>query len=125
MDQGQVSDRRHAPAARELPRVAVLIGESIELLDVAEGQSGLRLHPVAQAEIERPVALGIERAERQGVLRLLSQVARRRHVHGQSMVGAPDNEDPRLFLRNRDDYGVQSDDHRRAAFAEDRLALEQ
>src|SRR5688572_18703464 len=48
---------------RALP---VTVAERVELLDVADGQPGLRPDPAAQAQLERRIAVGIEEAEGQG-----------------------------------------------------------
>ena len=45
---------------RALP---VTVAERVELLDVADGQPGLRPNPAAQAQLQCPVAVGIEQAE--------------------------------------------------------------
>ena len=45
---------------RALARVAVPIGERVELLHVAELEARLLAHPGPQAELERPVAGGVE-----------------------------------------------------------------
>ena len=44
---------------------AAAVAEGVELLDIADVEAGLLLHPAAQRKLERAVAGRIERAERQ------------------------------------------------------------
>ena len=57
-------------------RAAAAIAERVELFDIAKVRARLRLHPFAQADLERAVRERIERAGRQ---RRLLRAARLRH----------------------------------------------
>ena len=46
-------------------RMAAAVAEGVELLDIADGEPGLRLDPGAQADLEGAVRQRIERTERQ------------------------------------------------------------
>src|SRR3546814_20324003 len=65
-NQGEIADGDDARPTGELARVAVTVGEGVELLDIAQVEPRLLLNPTAQARIQRPVVLRLDRAEGQG-----------------------------------------------------------
>src|SRR6185437_14514250 len=75
--QAQIADRNHPPAILG----AVAVGESVELLHIAERVVGLALDPIAQPGLERTVA-GLEGPRRQGLAALDGQDARLLAGHG-------------------------------------------
>ncbi len=89
-----------------LARVAEAVAEGVELLDVAKLEAGLLLHPAAEPQFQRAVALGIERPERQGTLHARPAAAARvdQRVHR-----AANREHARSLAGDRDDHGVESD----------------
>src|SRR3546814_15374576 len=64
-NQGEIADGNHARPAGELARVAVAVGEGVELLDIAQVESRLLLNPTPQARTQRPVVLRLDRDARQ------------------------------------------------------------
>ena len=65
--QREIADREHARPFARTRQMPAAIAERVELLDIAELQSGLLLHPVAQSRFQRAMRDRIERAEGQGV----------------------------------------------------------
>src|SRR3990172_4178670 len=72
------------------------VAERIELLDIAEIEPGLPLHPFAQADLQRAMGARRKRAERKRVPRVSSYYA------------GPHDEDVGLPFAHRDDGGVQA-----------------
>ena len=48
----EIADRNHVRAGVVGARMAAAVAEGVELLDIADGQAGLRLDPGAQADLE-------------------------------------------------------------------------
>ena len=68
------------------------VTESVELLDIAQRDAGLFVHQISQADLQRAVMFGFERAK------------------GQPFRVA-DDENARRFPGDRDNTGVESDDN--------------
>src|SRR5205085_7017427 len=66
----EIADRDHVRGGVARVRMAAAVAEGIELLDVADGERGLRLDEGAQADLEGPVRQRIERPEREPGARL-------------------------------------------------------
>ena len=82
--QRQIADGERVCAARL--RVPASVSERVELLDIAEFDPGLPLHPFAQADLQRAVGARHERAERQRV----AQVFVRQYRAARRGLGAAD-----------------------------------
>jgi hypothetical protein len=103
--QCQIADGDDTRAFAGLEFVAAAIAEGVELLDVAERHLRLFLHQIAQADFERAVAFGFERAEGETV--------------GSVCLGhriAADDENARHVVGHCDDASVQADDDRVGGF---------
>ena len=95
----EIADRDHVRAGVVRPRMAAAVAERVELLDIADGERGLRRHPGAQADLEGAVRQRIERAERQA------------GAGAALRIGG--DQDARLLRLDRDDRRGQSDLDRR------------
>src|SRR5207245_9752140 len=93
----EIADRDHMRAGVAGFRMTAAIAERIELLDIAEPQTRLRLDPGAQADFEGAMARRIERTERQA---------------GKPVTAAR-SQDQRLMILNSDDRGGQANLDRR------------
>ena len=91
--QREIADRKSMRAAGL--GVAAAVAERIELLDIAEIEPGLPLHPFAQADLEGPVRARREQAEGKRV------------PCARSCRAGPHHEDVGLLVAHRDDGGVE------------------
>src|SRR4029453_1326955 len=93
--QSEIADGKHMrPAGLGM---APAIAERVELLDIAEIEPGLPLDPFAQADLERAMGAGRERAE-----------GKRVPCTRAGRAGA-DDENMRLARTDRDDGGVETE----------------
>src|ERR1700731_2764212 len=58
--QREVGHRDDARALRVFEPVSIAVAEGVELLDVAELEPGLLVHPAAQPAVERAIGLGLQ-----------------------------------------------------------------
>jgi len=92
-NQRQVSDRNNSWAALLLPGIAPFVSKGVDLLGISEFEAGLFTNPIPQAALESSVLLQVDRTERNSAL----------------VMWAANREQSWLFVRDRNDDGVEPD----------------